>query len=93
MQSYLLLLLLKDLRSRLEAIKKTRRNSFSRAMENAFQQIALVVLSNGKVAVELCSEKPDEMVFLDDLLRKQIIKVQYARISQVAQNSFFPFKE
>ncbi|PIK55168.1 hypothetical protein BSL78_07898 [Apostichopus japonicus] len=64
-----------DLRSRLEAIKKTRRNSFSRAMENAFQQIALVVLSNGKVAVELCSEKPDEMVFLVDLLRKQIIEV------------------
>lgn len=66
-----------DFRGRLEAIKKCRRLSYNRAMENAFQQVVLVVLSSGKVSVELSQQKPDQMIFMDEEIKNQLIQVKH----------------
>ena len=55
---------------------KSKKLAFQRAVENAFSRVILIVLSNGKVSVEIDTTKPE--VRLADqirLLEEPVIKV------------------
>ena len=51
--------LLSDPMSKIQAVCKCKKLSQSRAIENAFSKVLLVVLPNGKATVEIDTTKPD----------------------------------
>ena len=68
-----------DPTSRGKAICKCKKLAYQRAVENAFSRVLLLVLSNGKVAVEVDTTRPELMHTEKMLNDKNLLKASCTR--------------
>lgn len=64
-----------DPTSRGKAVCKCKKLAYQRAVENAFSKVILVVLSNGKVAVEVDTTQPELLLTEKVLDDENVLKV------------------
>ncbi|XP_069140409.1 RAD52 motif-containing protein 1-like [Argopecten irradians] len=65
----------KDPTSRAKAICKSKKLSYQRAVEDAFSRVLLIVLSNGKVSVEIDTTRPDALLAQKQANTEPVLKV------------------
>lgn len=64
-----------DPTSRGKAVCKCKKLAYQRAVENAFSKVIIVVLSNGKVAVEVDTTQPELLLTEKVLDDENVLKV------------------
>lgn len=64
-----------DPTSRGKAVCKCKKLAYQRAVENAFSKVIIVVLSNGKVAVEVDNTQPELLLTEKVLDDENVLKV------------------
>ncbi|XP_033756889.1 RAD52 motif-containing protein 1-like [Pecten maximus] len=67
--------LTKDPTSRAKAICKAKKLSYQRAVEDAFSRVLLIVLSNGKVSVEIDTTRPDALLAQKQASTEPVLKI------------------
>lgn len=65
----------KDPTSRGKAVCKCKKLAYQRAVENAFSKVIIVVLSNGKVAVEVDTTQPELLLTEKVLDDENVLKI------------------
>ena len=66
-----------DVVSRITAIHRAKKLAYMRACESAFSKFLLVVLPNGKVAVEVDCSQSNKLDFATDDELKGVVKVRF----------------